>query len=513
MENTSKLITLAALAGTAIACIPPESPTPANLVPGSARTTVEATSSSATASNFKKFAGQSINVTNLYNDTCAKCHGVKGEGGGGGTKSLLFREKFAQKLDRPYFDAIKLGVKDAGMEEYGSTMSDEAIWGLVVHIRELQAKALRDQFGGPKEVDGVYSSPRAKYRIETVIDQGKGLVTPWSIDWLPDGKMLITNRPGALKLSQYGEVGPEISGVPAVRELGQGGLMDVAVHPDYAKNGWIYLSFTDPSKTDNGAGMTKIVRGKLKIDGLKGQWYGQQTIYENKPETYNRSGVHFGSRIVFDRKGHVFFSTGERGSGERAQDLSTPNGKIYRVNEDGSIPADNPFVSDPKNNPAVWSYGHRNPQGLTFDLEGRLWDTEHGPRGGDELNRIIKGANYGWPIVASSINYNDSPHATPWAKPGQNFKEPVLRWIPSIAASGLDVVRGNAFPDWKGDLVAGGLAGTTVQRIRLKGDHVIEQEEILFGWGRVRDVAVAPDGSIYLALNQPDKIVRLTPVK
>ncbi len=501
MENITKWITLSALAGTAIACIPREAAGPTSV------------NQEAAAPKTKTFAGQNVNVTNLYNDTCAKCHGVKGEGGGGGTKSLLFKEKFDQKLDRPYFDAIKLGVKDAGMEEYGSTMSDETIWALVVHIRELQAKGLREQFGGPQAADGVYSSTHAKYKIDTVIDEGKGLVTPWSMDWLPDGKMLVTNRPGALRLAQNGELGPEITGIPAVRELGQGGLMDVAVHPDYAKNGWIYLSFTDPSKTDNGAGMTKIVRGKLKIDGLQAQWYGQQTIYENKPDTYNRSGVHFGSRIVFDRKGHVFFTTGERGSGEKAQDLSLPNGKIYRVNEDGSIPADNPFVSDPKNNPAVWTYGHRNPQGLTFDLNGNLWNTEHGPRGGDELNHVIKGSNYGWPIIAFSINYNDSPLATPWPKPGQNFRLPVLRFLPSIAACGLDLVRGSAFPDWKGDLVAGGLAGTTVQRIRIKDDNVLEQEEILFGMGRVRDVAVAPDGSIYVALNQPDKIVRISPAK
>jgi aldose sugar dehydrogenase len=458
---------------------------------------------------------QAINLTRLYSDTCAKCHGEQGEGGGGGTKSLLMPEKFDQKTDKAFFDAIKKGVPDAGMDAYGPTMDDATVWGLVVHIRELQNKGLENTFENPRlAADGVYTSQRVRYKVETVVEKGLGLAVPWGLDWLPDGKMLITNRPGALRLSQNGEVGPPIEGIPTTREIGQGGLMDVAVHPNYAKNGWIYLSLTDPSSTDTGAGMTKIVRGKLKIEGLKGTWSEEQTIYQSKPETYSRSGVHFGSRIVFDKKGHVFFSHGERGSGEKAQDLTLPNGKIFRVNEDGSIPKDNPFVGDPKNIPALWSYGHRNPQGLVMDLKGNLWDTEHGPRGGDELNSIQKGANYGWPIIATSINYNDSPMSTPWSSESQKFTTPVLRWLPSIGACGLDVMKGSAFPEWKGDLIAGGLAlGGPVFRLRVQNGQVIEREKLLWRQGRVRDTAVGPDGLVYVILNQPDKIIRLVPVK
>jgi glucose/arabinose dehydrogenase len=457
---------------------------------------------------------QAINLTRLYNDTCAKCHGEQGEGGGGGTKTLLTLEKFGAEHDKPFFDAIKKGVPDMGMDAYGPTMSDETIWGLVVHLRELQNKYTEALVAGPKETEGVYASQRAKFRLETVVEKGKGLAVPWGIDWLPDGKMLITNRPGTLRLSQNGEVGPEITGLPPIREIGQGGLMDVAVHPNYAKNGWVYLSLTDPSPSDPKAGMTKIVRGKLKIEGLTASWHSEQTIYQSKPETYSPSGVHFGSRIVFDKKGHVFFSHGERGSGEKAQDLALPNGKIFRVNEDGSIPKDNPFVKDTNQLPAIWSWGHRNPQGLVMDLKGNLWDTEHGPRGGDELNVIQKGANYGWPIIATSINYNDSPLALPWPKEGQNFATPTLRWLPSIGACGLDVMQGSAFPEWKGDLVAGGLAlGGPVFRIRVQNGKVVEEEKLFWRQGRVRDVAVGPDGMVYVALNQPDKIIRLVPVK
>jgi glucose/arabinose dehydrogenase len=194
-----------------------------------------------------------------------------------------------------------------------------------------------------------------------------------------------------------------------------------------------------------------------------------------------------------------------------AQDLSEPNGKVYRVREDGSVPQDNPFVNTPNAIPSIWSYGHRNPQGLVMDLNGQLWDTEHGPRGGDELNRVQKGANYGWPLVSFSINYNDQPLTTPWPTPDQKITLPVYRWLPSIGACGLDMVAGSAFPKWKGDLMAGGLSGTNVDRIRVKGDTLVEREEIMHGMGRVRDVRTGPDGMVYVVLNQPDKVVRIAP--
>jgi glucose/arabinose dehydrogenase len=456
---------------------------------------------------------QATNLSRLYSETCAKCHGEQGEGGGGGTRTLLTRELFDQQHDRRFFEAIKDGVPHAGMEAYGATLSDAEIWGLVVHIRELQARALRAESGSPKETNGVYSSQHHAYRVETVVDTKQGLNVPWGMDWLPDGRMLVTNRPGAMFVVKDGKLGNPVQGTPAVIDAGQGGLMDVAVHPDYRKNGWIYLSLSDPAKAGGRDTMTKIVRGKLRFQGDQAQWTDQQTIFETEQANYNRSGLHFGSKIVFDGKGHVFFSIGERGNAPLAQDLSKPNGKIYRVREDGSIPKDNPFVGTQGAIPAVWSYGHRNPQGLVLGLDGTLWDTEHAPRGGDEVNRIQKGANYGWPVVSFGINYNDSPHSTPWPGPGQNFLLPVFRWLPSIGASGLDVVRGNAFPKWKGDLVAGGLSGNNLDRLRIVKDKIVEREELVHGMGRVREVATGPDGTIYLLLNGPDKIVRLVPAR
>ncbi len=457
---------------------------------------------------------RSANVTRLYEDTCGKCHGMAGEGGGAGTKTLLTEEKFDQKHDKPYFDAIKNGVPDMGMEAY-STLTDPEIWSMVVHIRELQAKALRTKNGDPKATDGVYPSKYHPYKVETVVDTDQGLKTPWAIDWLPDGKMLVTNRPGTLSVIVNGKGVGTVEGIPASAEIGQGGLMEVAVHPDYTKNGWVYLAFTDPAPSGGRGGMTKVVRGKLTWTGNTATWGSEQTIFQCAPETYNGSGVHFGSRIVFDGKGHIFFAIGERGNGTLAQDLTKPNGKVYRVNEDGSIPSDNPFADSESKSKgyisAIWSYGHRNPQGLVQDLERTLWDTEHGPRGGDEVNKIEKAANYGWPLIAHSINYNDSPLVTPWPKAGQDFKLPVFRWLPSIGACGLDVARGDAFPKWKGDLLAGGLSGANVDRIRMKDGKFVEREELIHGMGRVRDVSVGPDGFIYVALNQPDKIIRIRP--
>ncbi len=455
-----------------------------------------------------------MSMTALYNQDCSKCHGVNGEGGGGGTKSLLTRDKMDQKWDRPFFDAIKKGVPDMGMDPFGQTMSDPEIWGMVVHIRELQAKHFRETEGGPKANNGVFKSKHHDYIVETVVDQGKGLRTPWAIDWLPDGKMLVTNRPGFMSIVVDGQVVGQVSGLPAVVELGQGGLMDVTVHPQYANNGWIYLGFTDP-KQGGGGGMTKIVRGKLTWNGNDASWTSQQTLFELDQRFYTSSGVHFGNRIVFDGKGHIFFSIGERGAGEFAQDLARPNGKIYRLTEDGKVPKDNPFVGKGNGTiEAIWSYGHRNPQGLVMDASGNLWDTEHGPRGGDEFNLVKKGANYGWPLVAFSINYNDAPLRTPWGEPGQSFAMPHYRWLPSIGACGLDVLKSDKqFPKWKGDLFAGGLSGANVDRFRMTKDKMVEREEIIWGMGRVREVACGPDGAIYVALNGPDKIVRIQAAK
>ena len=461
------------------------------------------------------FQNRNINVTNLYNDTCAKCHGINGEGGGGGTKTLLEDDMFDQKLDRPYFDAIKDGVPHMGMEAYGGTMSDEVVWSLVVHVRELQGKAYRARKGSSKPDDsGVYKSKLHNFKVETFFDDQ--LKTPWAIDWLTDGNAIVTNRDGRVMVVDKARKSTLVEGVPESVELGQGGMMDVAVHPRYASNGWIYLTYSEPKKDSPRAAMTKVVRGKLKSSNGNWSWTSQETIFEVDQKFYTGAGIHFGSRIVFDGKGHVYFNVGERGGNMLAQEIDNPFGKIYRTMEDGKVPSDNPFVDQKAKGShvaAMWSLGHRNPQGLAVDLAGNLWDTEHGPRGGDEVNLIKRGANYGWPVIAFSINYNDAPFRTPWPKEGQNLELPAFRWLPSTGASGLDTSKGNAFPLWKGDLLAGGLVGQNLDRLRMKDGKLVDREEILHGMGRIRDVAVGPDGFVYIVLNGPDKVVRLVPTK
>lgn len=461
-------------------------------------------------------------IADLWQNNCVNCHARDGHGGGAGTLTLLVDEKFDEKFDKPFFDAIKNGIEGTAMPGYAATMNDQQIWGLVVHIRELQARERRNRLGSPKAVNGVYTTQHASYKIEDVVG---GLNVPWSVDFLPEGGalsgMLVAERPGPVRLFKDGKLSDPIKGTPTVRNRGQGGMMDIAHHPEYAKNGWIYLSYADGmSRNGRNNGFTKIVRGKITSgsDGL--QWTDQETIFEAKPEHYVASDIHFGCRIVFQKadagKWYTYFCIGERGMGELAQDLSRPNGKVYRLWDDGAVPTDNPFVGRPNVYEQIWSYGHRNPQGLVFDHEGLLWDTEHGPRGGDELNLIKRAQNYGWPEAAFSINYNGAALVTPWGKDGKArdgapIEMPATRWLPSIAACGLDVMNEKAFPQWNGDLMAGGLAGQNVDRVRVKGGKVIEREEILHGLGRVRDVVCGPDGCLYIALNDPDKIIRLVP--
>jgi len=458
-------------------------------------------------------AASAQGIDQLWTSNCALCHGPGAQGGGAGAGTLLDDKFTDQAFDKQFFQSIKGGLPDKGMAAFGETMSDPQIWAMVVHIRELQARERRQRTGSPKAQDGVYSSQRHRFRIETVVPSG--LSVPWAVDFLPGGDMLITERPGDLRILKNGALSRPVAGTPAVRNRGQGGLMDVAVHPNYKDNGWIYLAYSDElEQGGKSVGLTKIVRGRItpSPDGSPA-WTDQETIFQPEPAHYSSSEIHFGCRIVFDPQnpGILFFPIGERGSMELSPNLSRPNGKVHRLTDDGKIPQDNPFAGQPDALPSIWTYGHRNPQGLTFDLEGNLWDTEHGPRGGDEVNLILKGRNYGWPTVSFGINYSGAPFKTPWPEESSNIAMPAYRWLPSIGACGLDVARGPAFPDWKGDLLAGGLSGANVDRLRMKDGRLVEREEIVHGLGRVRDVACGPDGTIYVVLNGPDKIVRLVP--
>lgn len=457
---------------------------------------------------------RSRNVTELYNSNCSNCHGKGGEGGGAGTQSLLTKEKWDAKWDKPFFDTIKNGISGDAMPAYGETLSDEAIWALVVHIRELQRDHRQEFDPWPTpDAQGITSTSLTKYRTQPVLENtGLGLI--WAIDWLPDGGMLVTDLTTGLFLARNGKIVGKVSNVPKFVHQGQGGCMQVKLHPNFAKNRIVYLTLADPKAEGSGA-MTKVVRGILEVNGDTASLNEVETVFKADQKFYSGAQIHFGSKIAFDKSGKMFFTVGERGQNEGSRPIDVPYGKVYRVNDDGTAPADNPFHG--KGNEytdKAYTIGHRNQQGLAFDLEGNLWATEHGPRGGDELNLIKPGADYGWPLVCFGINYNDSPFRLPWPKPDQNITMPAYRWLPSIAASGLACVPNNSpFKAWRGDLLAGGLAGETVDRIRVKNGKVVEKETVWKGRDRVRDVAIGPDGLPYFVLNtNPNRVVKIVPV-
>lgn len=332
----------------------------------------------------------------------------------------------------------------------------------------------------------------------------KDLKNPWGMVWLPDGRILVTERAGEIlvfKNDRY--TGQKLSGVPRVYQSGQGGLFDIQLHPDYKKNGYIYIAYAKPGP---GGGSTAVMRAKLRENTLT----EHKQIYITNP--LSNSGVHFGGRIVFDKRGYLYFSSGERGTKPNAQNLDNDLGKIHRLYDDGRIPADNPFPGKAGAKSSVWSYGHRNPQGMVYDAENdRIWTHEHGAKGGDELNLIEKGANYGWPLTTYGVDYNGSKISDLQEKEG--VTNPVHYWVPSIAPCGMVLVTSDRYSGWKGNLLIGALAKTHVARIQLKGKTFSGEEKLLENIGRVRYVAQSPDGYIYVLTEGRGMLLKLLPLK
>ncbi|WP_343485876.1 PQQ-dependent sugar dehydrogenase [Allomuricauda sp. d1] len=318
------------------------------------------------------------------------------------------------------------------------------------------------------------------------------LQNPWGMAFLSDGSMLITEKAGELIHFKNGNK-TLISNLPEIYVRGQGGFMDVELHPDYDKNGWIYFSYSS-SKGSGSGGNTAIMRAKLEGNRL----IDHQQLYKGVPNTGR--GQHFGSRLEFDNEGYLYFSIGDRGNrDENPQDITRDGGKIYRINDDGSIPEDNPFVNRSGAKTAIFSYGHRNPQGLALHPEtGKLWAHEHGPRGGDEINVVEKGKNYGWPVITYGINYVGTKITDETTRPG--MEQPLYQWTPSIAPCGMAFVTSDKFPDWQGNLLVGSLAFQYLERLEIKNNKITYREKLLEGTGRVRNVKQGPDGYIYVAI-------------
>ena len=328
----------------------------------------------------------------------------------------------------------------------------------------------------------------------------KGLNNPWGMAWLPDGRMLITEKAGEILVFRDGKfTGEKLAGVPAVVDKGQGGLLDIKLHPDYEKNKWIYISYSKPVK---GGSTTTITRFKLNGNNI----VDKQDLFEAKP--YLDADYHFGCRIIFDKDNYMFFSSGERGTMKKVWELNNDHGKIHRLKDDGTVPDDNPFVKTAGAKASIWSYGHRNPQGLVYDKgNNRIWGIEHGPRGGDELNLVEKGKNYGWPLTCYGINYDGTVLTDKKEMPG--VTNPTHYWVPSIAPCGSMIVTSDKYPEWKGNLLIGALALKHIARVQLDGTKYISEEKLLNNVARFRDVAEGPDGFIYAVTEGPGMLLRL----
>lgn len=448
---------------------------------------------------------------------CAGCHGDALQGGRAG--SLLDDKWTYGGDDAAVLTTIRDGRDDAGMPSFRATFTEGQIRELVALIRTRAERAK----GAPATratpvVDGVVGSAKHRIRIETLTDQ---LETPWGLAVLPDGRVLVSERPGRLRILDHGKLSPPVEGIPKVWTRQDGGLFDVEAHPRFAENGWVYLSYAE--QKGESESMTVVMRGRLRGKAL----VEQVDVARWPDKWYWTSNVHYGSRFTFDTAGNLYFSIGDRGRADGAQDLNAPNGKIHRVTADGAPALGNPFVGRGDALPSVWSYGNRNPEGFAWHpVTGELWETEHGPRGGDEINVIAPGRNYGWPVVSFGIldtwvsaAVNGQATATT-AKPG--MESPVTYYSPSPGIAPLMFYTGSAFTGWKNDLLVGMMRDEELRRLTIEGHGVVAQEVLFRGIGRVRDLAQAADGSIYVALATPGavvsdtttgRVVRLTPVK
>lgn len=431
-----------------------------------------------------------------YKTYCASCHGEKMD-------MFVDRKwKFGNKKE-DLFKSVKFGRENEGMPAFGESLSDKEINALADYILE-GIKNVNKYTADERPASDLFETEALNIKLELVAE---GMDVPWGIAFLPDNQMLVTDRNGKLYRVKDKSL-QTISGVPEVLAKGQGGLMDVVLDPDFANNKLIYLSYSK-FKKEGGAVLatTAIMQARLEGNAL----ISQKDIFVARP--YSKTQHHYGSRMLFAKDGYLYFSVGERGNEKvnpqqiKGNDL----GKVHRIKSDGSIPADNPFVKIAGAEASIYSYGHRNPQGMDIHpVTGKIWVNEHGPRGGDEINIIEPAKNYGWPVITYGINYNGKPISNLTAKAG--MVQPIHYWIPSIGPSGLAFVAGDKYEGWKGDLLSGSLRFKFLQRSVLDGNKVLKEEILFKNIGRVRDVRMAPDGFIYMAVESPGRVYKLVPV-
>lgn len=343
------------------------------------------------------------------------------------------------------------------------------------------------------------ASSQPQIKVSTLYSDFKN---PWGMTWLPDGRLLVTERAGEVLVFKDDKfTGQKLTGLPPIYAKGQGGLLDIQTHPNYKENGWLYFTY---SKAEGDGAVTAVFRAR--IDG--NELVDKQEIFNAGPPL--KANHHFGSRLLFDKDNYLFVSVGERGTMEKVQDLNNDHGKIHRLLDDGRVPEDNPFFGKAGAEKSIWTYGHRNPQGLAYDsLNNRIWEVEHGPKGGDELNLIQKGKNYGWPLVTYGINYNGTEISDKTTMPG--VEDPVKYWVPSPAPCGMAIVTSDRYKSWKGNLLIANLSHRYLGRVVLDGTTFKSEHKLLDDFARIRHVAESPDGYIYVITEGPGKLVKLLP--
>lgn len=430
----------------------------------------------------------------IYAQYCSSCHGEKVE-------AFVDRTWKYGSSKKELVASISNGYVDLGMPAWKSVISSKEIDNLADLILK-NIETLEQYKVTTKPSSNIFESKEIKVKLDTI---ATGFESPWGFAQFPDGNYLITDRAGLLYFVDQNKKKTIIKNTPKVLAEGQGGLLDIMLHPNFANNDWVYLSYSK-FKEDNGIKLTTtaIIRGKINSDF---EFDESEEIFEAQP--YTKTKHHYGSRISFDKNGYLYFSIGDRGmENEFPQNKENDNGKIHRLHDDGRIPNDNPFVNDFKNRGSIYSFGHRNPQGLILNEESdEIWEHEHGPRGGDEINIIKKGRNFGWPVISYGINYDGKPITNISKKEG--MEQPEIYWIPSIAPSGMTFVKGNKYPAWKGDLMIGSLRFNYLNRCIIKNNKIIGQEKLLQNIGRVRNVSMGNDGYLYVSVENPGMVFRL----
>src|SRR4051812_31293977 len=454
----------------------------------------------------------------IFITACSGCHGSTAQPGPS-ARSLLSNDFLNSRTDAQIVQALSDGLTATPNHKFTTLLFPDEMAQIPAYLR-IRGGILNRTAGPIPDISGKdFNTQKASFRVETLV---KGLDQPWGLAFLPDGRAIFTERAGRLRfMDKNGNISEPVKGTPAVFVRQDGGMFDIQPHPDYAKNGWLYLSYStvtpgyqvqpgdDAAPNMAPLTMTYVVRGKVNANN---EWVNQQVLFNPPPDSFRVSADHYGTRFLFDRKGHFFWSMGERHDMQMSQNLASPLGKIHRLNLDGSIPKDNPFVHTPGALGSVWTYGHRNPEGLSFDpATGIFWETEHGPTGGDEVNIIEPGKDYGWGVATMGIEPGIGRlHAT-------GMTDPITFFNPSIGPSGITFYTGDKFPAWKGNLFITGMVGQKLIRTEIKDRQIVSQETVIADSGRVRDVKMGPDGLLYVLLQNMNgdtkggSIIRLVP--